>query len=966
MDTSEEAPASQPFVIGTKVVSHVHQGKGKGTIIGFSGFDDTLVDVIFDTGEKLVCRVEDLHPVTDPVSRLKSNRFSTPDAFLCRLFSSKLAGQLTDKALIASVNFKIKPLPHQLLAVDFVMNRFKPRCLIADEVGLGKTIEALLVYQEYKLRGMAKRTLIVVPSGLILQWHEEIVSKFNEHFVIYSTDYVKTLKQSYGDHTNVWKLNDKIIVSMDTVKPYKVSHDLLSETENARREWHNQHMFEDLVTAGFDIVIIDEAHKLSKKSDQAESLRFKLGKRLSRSVPVFILLTATPHQGDEDLFFHLLQLVDPILFSDRSRLTPILVKEACVRNKKQAVVDFNGNRIFKHRVTSFCNIIRNIDENADEYNLYELITQYASTCYNLGIQKNNRLLIMLVMLFQRIAASSSFAIEKSMKKRKRFLQSLMMVQTDGDERMDGNDQETDPLVDDPDMEALIQEQVFVSKEDLAHEIGMVSRCVEAAQKLTAVFKDKKFQVLLELIEEIRKKENDPDLKLIVFTEFRPTQDAIIQFLEKFGYTCAYINGSLSRERKNEQVRLFKEEKQILVSTDAGGEGINLQFCHCLVNFDLPWNPSRIEQRIGRIDRIGQNHHCLIFNFRLKDTIEDHVREILENKLDLIKEQFGEDKYADILDVLEDEFSFEKIYAEAIHTKLQNVHELNTRAARIFERAKEIIDKGDLLIPFNEPDEKTAETLISHTSHLVQQMIFSFLGSRQIPVNEYKTNPGVYHFQNPFGTKEFRYITFDPEVAFESDRHELLNIEHPLVKQVQSNIRQTDGFGETGTMRADINKFSGIQGYWFVFLLTVTNNIDRTYHTTISIFMEDESFCNNRISNYLNKGLLSRCQMIQNHTCTPSMDQMTKEALEQAKEKATAIFLATKLDWIKDIDAYEEKAARYFSHRETLVSQIKVDNIRESRKKQIQGQRKKEIASLAEKKIVVPELILDQVAYLEFT
>jgi superfamily II DNA or RNA helicase len=964
MDTSPASASFPALGIGTKVISQVHQGKGEGTLIGFSGFDDTLVEVIFDTGEKLTCRVEDLVPVTDPVSRFKAGQFSSPDAFLCRLFSSKLAGKLTDKALIASVNFKVKPLPHQLLAVDFVMNRFKPRCLIADEVGLGKTIEALLVYQEYKLRGMAKRTLIVVPSGLVLQWHEEIVSKFNEHFVIYNTEYVRTLKQSYGEHTNVWQLNDKIIVSMDTIKPYKVSHDLLSDAEIARREWHNQHMFEDLIAAGFDIVIIDEAHKLSKKNDQAESLRFKLGKRLSRSVPVFILLTATPHQGDEDLFFHLLQLVDPVLFSNRSRLTPELVKEACVRNKKQAVVDFNGNRIFTHRVTSFCNITRDPEANAHEYRLYELITQYASTCYNLGIKQNNRLLIMLLMLYQRIAASSSFAIEKSMKKRKRFLKTLMPEPVKGDER-DGSEQDPDPIVEDPDMEALIQQQVFVSEEDLAHEIEMVSQCIDAARKLTAGYQDKKFQVLLELIEEIRKKEEDPDLKMIVFTEFRPTQDAIIQFLEKFGYTCAFINGSLSRERKNEQVRLFREEKQIMVSTDAGGEGINLQFCHCLVNFDLPWNPSRIEQRIGRIDRIGQTKNCIIFNFRLTDTVEDHVREILEKKLDLIKEQFGEDKYADILDVLEDEFSFEKIYADAIHTNLHNVHELNEQAARIFARAKEIIDKGDLMIPFNEPDEKEAARLVTHTRHLVQHLVFSFLADRNIPVNEYKTSPEVFHFQNPFGSKEFRNITFNPEIAFESDNLTLLNIEHPLLKQVKSHIHQTDGFGVTCAMQADINKFSGIQGYWFVFLLTVTNNIDRTYHTTLSVFMEDDNFCNHRIGNFLNKGLLDSCHLRQNHTCLSSFDHMAEQALAQAKEKATAIFHATKLDWIKEIEAYEEKAAQYYSHREMLVSQIKVDNIRESRRKQIETQRQKEIASLAEKKIVVPELTLDQVAFLTF-
>jgi len=185
------------YSIGATVISKVHRDKGYGTIIGFSGFDNELVDVIYETGQKIVCRLEDLEEVKDVITSFINGRFSSPHAFVCRFLSVLLQGRLTEKSLVSSVNYKIQPLPHQLLAVDFVMNRFRPRCLIADEVGLGKTIEAILVFQEYKLRGMAKRTLIVVPSGLVLQWHEELVSKFNEHFVIYNTEYVKTLKQSH-------------------------------------------------------------------------------------------------------------------------------------------------------------------------------------------------------------------------------------------------------------------------------------------------------------------------------------------------------------------------------------------------------------------------------------------------------------------------------------------------------------------------------------------------------------------------------------------------------------------------------------------------------------------------------------------------------------------------------------------------------------------------------------------------
>jgi len=753
---------------------------------------------------------------------------------------------------------------------------------------------------------------------------------------------------------------------MDTIKPYKINKTLLPEAEVRRREWHNRNMFEDVLKAGFDIVIIDEAHKLSKKNDQAESLRFKLGKQLSRVASVFILLSATPHQGDEDLFFHLLQLIDPVLFSDRSKLTPELVREVCVRNKKQAVVDFNGDRIFKHRLTSTCNITRTIDENREELLLYELVTNYASTCYNIAIKKNNRLLIMLVMLYQRIASSSSFAIEKSMEKRKAFLESLLDESNNNKESYKQGNSEfvTDDSIDD-DIDELINQAVTTSKQDILEEIEKVSQCIEAAKVITAVYKDKKFKTLIDLIERVKTKEDDPDLKVIVFTEFRSTQEAIIKFLEKFGYGCAYINGSLSRDAKNEQVSLFRDEKQILVSTDAGGEGINLQFCHCMINFDLPWNPSRLEQRIGRIDRIGQKHNSFIFNFRLKETVEDRVREILEEKLELIKEQFGEDKYADILDLLEEEFSFEKMYVDAINKKEQCNNELDVYAAQIFERAKEILNQGELLIPFSETDQNTAINLMNSSNHLIEQMIFSFLKSKNIPVNEYKTANRVYFFQNPFGGKEYRHIVFDPEISFDSEKYELLNIEHPLLKQITSYIKTTDNFGVVSAIMFNINKFSGINGYWFVFLLTVTNNIDKTYITTLSIFMEDDKFCNTRISAFLDKRELYNYTVLQNYQCDDTIKYVKESALNHAKDRAKSIFLATKLEWLKEIEKYEEKAEQYFSHREKLISNIKVDNIRESRQKRHLHQREQEIDLLARKKVIVPDLKLEQIAYVKF-
>ena len=238
--------------IGDKVQSRLYADKGIGTIIGFNTlFGEQYAEVLFNDGMTLSTKTGDLRIENDPLQLLQTGQVSLPPIFFANNMLLRLKANISENAIVTSTNYKIQPLPHQLLAVDFVINRFEPRSLIADEVGLGKTIEAILVYEEFKLRGIIKKVLVVVPSGLVLQWHAELQEKFNEKFIIYTKDYIRTLKQSYGEETNVWKLHDKIIASIDSIKPWKID-DELDQQERKRREWHNKHIFEDITTAGFD------------------------------------------------------------------------------------------------------------------------------------------------------------------------------------------------------------------------------------------------------------------------------------------------------------------------------------------------------------------------------------------------------------------------------------------------------------------------------------------------------------------------------------------------------------------------------------------------------------------------------------------------------------------------------------------------------------------------------------------
>lgn len=948
--------------IGDRVVSRLYEDKGPGTILSFSSlFGEKYADVLFSNGDKIATKKSDLVAEINLVSRLAKGDIDNIHLFLTKNMLVRLNSSVTDSKLIGSANYKIQPLPHQLLTVNFVMNRFQPRCLIADEVGLGKTIEAILVYQEYKLRKMAKRILIIVPSGLVLQWHEELQNKFNEQFVIYTTSYIRSLKQSYGEETNVWKLNDKIIVSVDSLKPQRVRDDL-EKNEIKRRQWHNKHITQAAVDAGFDIAIFDEAHKLSKKDDGSQSARFKLADLISDAVPIFMLLTATPHQGDEALFHHLMKLIDPVLFASTEALTPELVSEVTVRNQKRAAVDMKGNRIFKHRITSIIEIARNEIENSLEIQLYDAVTEYTTLYYNLAKKSNDQLWILLIMLYQRIVSSSSFALLSTMRKRLAFLENELT-------ELDAIDEDSfDYDIGGYDINKLIKLKLNKTKEDIEKEKEFVRSCIQKAEKIAKIYGDAKLKKLIEIIDEIKERENNPSLKFIIFTEFRATQSAIINYLERFGYSSAIINGSLSREQKAEQVESFREDKQILVSTDAGGEGINLQFCYCMINYDLPWNPSRLEQRIGRIDRIGQDHNVLIFNFHLTDTVEDHVRSILERKLLKIKEQFGEDKYSDVLSLLQDEFDFDKIYIDAITLKEKENKQLDAIATEIYKKAKQVIEEDDLLIPFSKFSQNANELLNTDLNKILQNYVFQFLHYKNIEVKEYKDSSNLYFFTNPYAdsdkTNILRYVTFKGDVAFQNERNNLINLEHPLFHKISDEISPI-GFGQVSAIKVYINKFTGMKGFWFLYQLFITNNSGKSKSSHISIFMEDKDFFNSRVSTYLDSHIIENGEIIPNFATEMNINEISVAAYEKAQEKANDIFTAVKLRWLEELNKFESRSKEYRIFKQNAINNIRVDNIREAKLKALQRDTQREERIIKLQRNIIPKLELFQVAYVEF-
>lgn len=963
--------------IGDVVSCRSSSSKGTGTIVGLQQvFGKEYADVFFDrTKEKITLPVSELSTLLSPELKFNSKEFSSAGMFTLKLLKDQILATISQQGLRSAGNFKILPLPHQLLAVDFVLGQFKPRALIADEVGLGKTIEAALIFEELKARNIAKKILIVAPSGLCGQWQDEMKLKFSEDFALYDRETVNSLKKLNGEMTNIWTLNDQIITSIDFIKLKKIS-DKLSERSLERREWHNKHVLGAAAEAGFDVVIFDEAHKLTKDMSGEETARYKAGKKLADTTPILLLLSATPHQGDTSKFRNLLNLVDPYLFYKGCEMKPENMKKVTVRNNKRAAVDFNGNRLFKQRITSLYAIERDPEEDEIEIQLYDAVTEYVSEYYDMASRDQDRTLMFLLLIYQRMVSSSSRAILRALSNR-------MNALVEAKETVDAANEEIASFsdLDAEDLEELTAEKqtdileryeglkkTARSSKYIEAELEILKQCTELAKSASTGRNDTKFRKLLEVIDEFIIRENKPDLKFIIFTEFIETQNYINDSLTSLGYTTSLINGRMSADEKLKARNKFQNEAQFLISTDAGGEGINLQFCRVMINYDMPWNPMRLEQRIGRIDRIGQEHDVKIINFQLADTVEQRVRDVIETKLETIKEEFndGEDKLADILSTLQDEFSFEKIYIDAVRKRESSAQQLNEIAERMYTRAKEIIDSGDMALPFSDFDtiSISKRELEKHTE-MVKNLLESYLHAQDRELELYRTKDNVYYFDDPLTQKQMKNIIFDQKTSVEHEDYELFTFTHPYVIELLDRLEDTLTDVTTARIQVNEEKFAGKKGFLFTYTLTITNNIDPPKRYSIPVFIDSKNHYNNRISQYFSDASNFKPSELIAGELNISIDEALTEAQVMRDQKAESIFIEHKNEQEELIKEIKGKMKKYFSDKEESIKRIAIDNIRSAHLRDLEHDKQKQHEELQQKRAFVPSITCEQIAYMEF-
>jgi len=520
----------------------------------------------------------------------------------------------------------LQPLPHQIVALERALATNPVRLLFADEVGLGKTIEAALVLTELKARGRARRILVVAPKGVQLQWISELDLLFGERFVLVGPGGVPV-----DAGINPWTSFDQVVCSLDSIKPLRVRR---GWTPERVREF-NQGRFAAVVSAGWDLVVIDEAHHVGGSNDDVA--RHRLAVELASAVTHVLLLSATPHSGKSDSFARLLGLLDDRfvhgLALSRENVAPLVV-----RSDKRATTDNRGRPLFQPRTTR----LRVVPYGARkiEQQLYEAVTDYVRHGYQRAKAEKRPAVGFLVLLMQRLASSSTSAVHSALRRR----QGAIVEQGTQLQLFPDGAEEWGDLTGEEQVEAF-QHALGAAWGD---ELAEVELLIELAQRAEASGIDAKARDLLILLDELAVNEANPSIKAVIFTEFTKTQNMLLELFESAGIAAVAINGSLGIHERAVVQGDFRERARVLVSTDAGGEGVNLQFAHVVVNYDLPWSPSKIEQRIGRVDRIGQSAPVKAINLAMEQSIDARVLEVLEFKLEVIRNELGSNKASDIL------------------------------------------------------------------------------------------------------------------------------------------------------------------------------------------------------------------------------------------------------------------------------------------------------------------------------
>ena len=691
-----------------------------------------------------------------PIQTLISKQvFDPPKNFLIKYWANLFHSYYKSYQIKCITNSRLSLMPHQINVTHRLSEEHFPRIILADEVGLGKTIEAGIYIKEMMARDLAERILIIVPASLVKQWQFEMQNKFNINFTVYDGKKVKELKRK-GDYKHPEILQN----------PFYYNNLIICSLQFAR----NRKYIELLSSISWDIVIFDEAHHLRRylinamTGNYRETLNYELARNLSINSEGMLLLTATPLQLHSFELFSLIELIHPEIFENFSgfehfrKNTPFinllisnlnnidrlnnfelkntikLLKDLRYIDKKKEInqvlsqikdYSFKLNLLKKieedHTLSKF--LIRNRKKNVfsddllnkrivntimvyptqQELEIYNEIRLYLAKIYNSSLTKEKAGIGFIITTLQKLLTSSKYAFLKSLERRLEQIDRFKDVFLNTDIIKEGDPEYYEAELEDQYLDSELVD-IFNSietkkkKEEATELLNQEKMLKEYYDKLKTLPYDSKSDKLMELLEHIYSQ--NPTEKIIIFTQFVDTLKFLKSLIENHnhGYKVELFYGGLDKVQKDEAVERFRSSNKfsILISTEIGGEGRNFQFCRVLINYDLPWNPMKLEQRIGRLDRIGQeSKEIYIYNIFMEGTVETDIIHAIIKRINLFEESIG--ILEPIIGRIEKDFKG-VIFAEEDGKKRKKLNEFYRTLDEEIRKAKEIeMQLDDLMI-----------------------------------------------------------------------------------------------------------------------------------------------------------------------------------------------------------------------------------------------------------------------------
>ena len=789
-------------------VTHADFGEGVVVGIGSNGY----LRVFFPSGERRV-NAAAIAPARSRIDRVLENVAGGDDrlrrAWL-HVESHALPLMENASALTAA---RIDLLPHQVVLTHRIATASPRRFLIADEVGLGKTIETALVLRELASRGELNRALMIVPAGLVNNWHHELNEVFNLNFEVFGSSGDVTDRKS-----NAFAKHDRLIASVDTLK----------RRSRVRRM---------LDAPKWDLVVFDEAHHLSAYKSGGKIRKtenYKLAEAMRDHARDLLLLSATPHQGDHFRFWMLIQLLNPTLFADpdemveeRHRLNSVVYR----RTKADACTP-DGSPLFARRWVH----TESFTMSDGERDFYAKLREYLQDGFDLAKQQGNqgRALGFVMTIFQKIAASSFAAVRSTLRRRQLMLTIHEAILKDQALDIDGHTRlleearrlihqetghaqdaagrgEVDRILADLKLRLIRKldedqlelaassesgEATTAEGEELAAmcvSLSLPEERMRIAELLAAYPSDRETKVekLLRGLGALW--EQNPGEKVVIFATYLATVDLLSREIDAAypGQGVVVLRGGDHGAKLAAEKRFRRSDgPRVLVCTAAGREGINLQFARVLFNFDLPWNPMDVEQRIGRIHRYGQKYTAQVYNLVLSDTIEGKIFLLLTDKLLEIAKTLGkvdeqgnvtEDLKAQILGQLSDRLSYDTLYRDALSDpELKRTRqELEAAVSNANEARKVVFELFQDLDRFSLDDYRPFADIDAGKARIMAFLRASLDvdgGSLAQLVN------GCFQMELPDGEQKTTF-TLDRDQAQADQRLQLMGLDHPLMLQL---------------------------------------------------------------------------------------------------------------------------------------------------------------------------------------